>query len=163
MPPKPDPAKDAKAEEKKGPPPAAKKYANEAKFVEEARKQMDELIEKVHLAGGSKDAKGKDAGAAEAGSDLLFNKDQCKQYIEGCAATWLEDDAVEDFWTKIEKATDKDGKVLESVTETQLRSFTLERTFSKGWITQSRFESALETAPQSLKLERYETVMLDFL
>ena len=125
---------------------------------------MLELIEKVNPAGGSKDAKGKDAaGTAEAGSELLFTKDQCRQYIEGCAATWLEDDAVEDFWNNIEKATDKEGKVLESVTEAQLRSFTLERTWAKGWITQSRFESALETAPQSLKLERYETVMLDFL
>jgi hypothetical protein len=42
-------------------------------------------------------------------------------YIELCSATWLEDKDIEEFWVKIEKTKDKDGKVLETVGKKALK------------------------------------------
>jgi hypothetical protein len=77
-------------------------------------------------------------------------------------ASWLEDKDLEEFWTKIEKGKDKDGKVLESVGKKALKNYVLNRSFDKNWIKKSRLEKGLESAPWVKKPEFYETKLLDF-
>lgn len=170
MPPKPDP-KAAPVEEKKGPPPAAKKYPDELIFKTAAKAHMTVLEAGALPAGAPADAKGGKApakapepavGAPVDKASMQFSKDQCKQYIELCSATWLEDKDIEDFWSKIPKSIDKEGKPLETVSRKGLKNFTLQRTWDKLWITKTRLETDLETAPGKAPIDRYEVVMLDF-
>lgn len=94
---------------------------------------------------------------------LQFSKDLCKQYIEECAKTWLEEKDIEDFWSKIPKIKDAEGKDTETVSRSNLKAFVLQRTYDKLWITKSRLDTAIETAPHNTPVERYEVILLDFL
>jgi hypothetical protein len=145
MPPKADPAKEVKPEEKKGPPPKPKSYLNEAAFVAAAKKQMEQLLEKLAPAP-TKDAKNAKV-ESEPASEVLLNKDQCRQYVEACNETWYEEKELEEIWQSIPKAKDKEGKELESATVDGLRDFTLNRHFEKKLIEKTRYDEALETAP----------------
>lgn len=51
--------------------------------------------------------------------------------IELCGNTWLEEKDVDDFWSKIPKSRNAEGKDTETVGKKALREFVIERTFEK--------------------------------
>lgn len=121
-----------------------------------------------------KDAKAppaKDAPAAGAPGEpltkaekaaLQYSKELCLKYVELSWATWFEEKAIDEFWTAIPKSLDADGKPLETVSRKDLKEFVLQKTFEKQ-IKKTRLDVALETAPHKQNIERYETILLDFL
>ena len=94
---------------------------------------------------------------------LQYTKELCLKYAELCCASWFEEKTIDEFWTGIPKSIDTDGKTLETVSRKDLKEFVLQRSFDKGWIKKSRLEVASETASNKQKIERYETILLDFL
>ena len=51
--------------------------------------------------------------------------------IELCGNTWLEDNDIKDFWDKIPKTRDSEGKDTDTVGKKALRDFVIERSFEK--------------------------------
>lgn len=174
MPPKPEEAK-TDADKKKLPPPKPKIYTDENEFKKVAKTHLKTVDMKFTH---GPDGKPKPEAPKAAPKEILkdkdgkifvplepehqYVKDDCKKYIELCANTWLIDADIEEFWLKIERTKDKDGKPLETVGRKSLKNFVLQRTYDKGCILKSRLDLAAETTPVLKPLERYETVLLDF-